>query len=451
MGYLDIAKGGWLPPVTLLQLSEQHGAMEVTPNSVEGSQTPSSDLPTKDNVPNTDRFTKFGRLPTELRLKIWKAALPGGRVVQYPVGEKRVIRAKRTCGTINSCITTTFANRESLDVARKTYKQLFVDFPSRQFGSQAAGGQPFVYVNYNIDAVLIEPVWLTPSELPRAFRSVNEVKHLSIGYPGPPAPSNIWGLLKQTCPKLQRLTFVETSCPEHGNKWTYEWTLVDFPPHPNKWTVLPDNYNSLLMRESESNSKGALAVLSAEAEKLRNQFAEFVDNLEWSNVSFNVACEEGAPDSCASANECLIYDDSTPQFEGGAADSGTSANECLINHGSPPQFEEEVCGSDTSSNKCPIDDDCPIEEDWSTYIHLLPDLSSSAQSTPSPPASPSLLCSTEAAAPGAYRILPTQICTHDSSTQSTSYIPNADINGLPQESYLDLLYLSSPIEPIFEF
>jgi len=134
------------------------------------------------------------------------------------------------------------------------------------------------------------------------------------------------------------------------------------------------------------------------------------------------------------------------QCEGEAPDSCTSSNECPINDGFSPQFEGEAPGLGTSSNVCLINDDCLIREDWSTYLDLPPDLSLSAQLTPSPPASPSLLCSTEAAVLDAYRMLPTQICTQDSLTQSTSYIPNTtDINGPSQESYLDLLFLSSPI------
>jgi hypothetical protein len=50
-------------------------------SALQGSQVPVSETENATS-PTLDSFTLFHQLPTELRLKIWRHALPGPRVVE---------------------------------------------------------------------------------------------------------------------------------------------------------------------------------------------------------------------------------------------------------------------------------------------------------------------------------------------------------------------------------
>ena len=92
-----------------------------------------------------------------------------------------------------------------------------------------------------------------------------------------------------------------------------------------------------------------------------------------------------------------------------------------------------------------MNDDSLSQEDLFRYIDLPPDLDLSAQSASLLPAPPSLLHSARTATPDA-NMLSTQTSEQDLSTQSTSYVSNAtDVNDSLPESFLDYLFLSSPL------
>jgi hypothetical protein len=144
-----------------------------------------------------------------------------------------------------------------------------------------------------------------------------------------------------------------------------------------------------------------------------------------------------APDSGTLSNECPTINN----YGGEAPDSGTLPNKCLI----ISDYKGEAPDSGILSNECPVGDNCVNQEDWSTYVNLPPDLDLSAQSASPLSTPPPLLHSARTATPD-IGMISTQICKQDSSTQSASYVFNAiNVNNSRPESYLELLFLSSPL------
>jgi hypothetical protein len=76
---------------------------------------------TKSPISDTEqKFTLFPKLPTELRHKIWKHALPGPRVVPLCIN-RSLRRRQRPCCVTNALITIRRACHEALDIVHKNY------------------------------------------------------------------------------------------------------------------------------------------------------------------------------------------------------------------------------------------------------------------------------------------------------------------------------------------
>lgn len=105
---------------------------------------------TKSPISNTEqKFTLFPKLPTELRLKIWKHGLPGPRVIPLCIG-RSLRRELRPCRVTNALITIRRACHEALDVVNKNYDKYVPAWKSQSnFIQDGQGQQAFIYINYD--------------------------------------------------------------------------------------------------------------------------------------------------------------------------------------------------------------------------------------------------------------------------------------------------------------
>jgi hypothetical protein len=178
---------------------------------------------TKSSITDTEqKFTLFPKLPTELRLKIWKHALPGPRVV--PLCTSRSLRRRqRPCCVTNALITIRRACHEALDVVNKNYDK-YVPVWKTQSDSieDGEGHQSFIYINYDIDTVYIHK-W-------GAFERVQEgclrrIKHLAWRGEETGAHQFEWAVLRASFPSLESFTLVATQD-------------FDYRPHKEEWKLL---------------------------------------------------------------------------------------------------------------------------------------------------------------------------------------------------------------------
>jgi len=169
-------------------------------------------------------FTVFPKLPPEMRLKIWKHALPGPRVVPYVPGRRRQCVGKR-CSAINSTIKITYVCRESCQVVQSAYEKLPVIFDPSTV--QCSEKQPYVYVDYSIDAIYVELNWFALEEQKAICPHLSKVKHVATNECNMRNPKvdspEFWDILRVSFPIIERVTFIIMQWRLHDHEYTIHW------------------------------------------------------------------------------------------------------------------------------------------------------------------------------------------------------------------------------------
>jgi hypothetical protein len=245
-------------------------------------------------IPSTDReFIIFAKLPAELRLKIWKHALPGPRVVQYCTRKawfRTQDKVEKCCAAVNSMIKITYACHESFQVVQSCYEKLVVTLDPSTVSADEK--YRFIHVNYNIDAVYLEFNWLYLADRIKLFPHLSKVKHLATAECNMREPElteeAFWDILRVSCPALKQVSFVFISCQE-AHEFGGDWALVPFPSTPHHNIDLPDpsvGYGP--EREEVVAEFGSLKVIVAESQELRKDIDSYTEKYEWSSLSFDV-------------------------------------------------------------------------------------------------------------------------------------------------------------------
>ena len=245
---------------------------------------------TKSPITDTEqKFTLFPKLPTELRLKIWKYALPGPRVV--PLCTSRSLRRRqKPCCVTNALITIRRACHEALDVVNKNYDKYVPVWKSQSDSIEdGEGHQAFIYINYDIDRVYIHK-W-------GAFERVQEgclrrIKHLAWRGEETGAHRFEWAVLRASFPSLESFTLVATQD-------------FDYRPHKEEWKLLhiPSEFGTSLAPPRSNHGRffmgarmkalkhyGQLAVKCAEVKRVRMDYQKYIEqHAEWENMLFHVA------------------------------------------------------------------------------------------------------------------------------------------------------------------
>ncbi|KAH8765697.1 hypothetical protein F5882DRAFT_414097 [Hyaloscypha sp. PMI_1271] len=234
-------------------------------------------------------FTVFPKLPPEMRLKIWKHALPGPRVVPYVPGRRRQCVGKR-CSAVNSTIKITYVCRESYQVVRSAYEKLPVIFDPSTV--QCSEKQPYVYVDYSIDAIYVELDWFALEEQKAICPHLSKAKHVATNECNMRNPKvgspEFWDILQVSFPIIERVTFIIMQWRLHDHEYTEEWAVVPFPSEPRYNFALTDFDNSP-GRALLSDEVGQLKLLVAESQALREEIDSYInDHPEWGQVSFEV-------------------------------------------------------------------------------------------------------------------------------------------------------------------
>jgi hypothetical protein len=233
-------------------------------------------------------FTLFPKLPPEMRLKIWKHALPGPRFVPYCPGRNRQCVGRR-CSAVNSTIKTTYACSESFQVVQSAYEKLPVICDPSPV--QCPEKQPYVYVDYSIDAVYVELNWFALEEQKFFFAQLSKVKHFATNECNMRNPevglADFWDTLRVSFPTIKRVTFIVQPCLR-GGEYTEEWAVVPFPSEPRYNFDLTD-FDYGPDRALLSDEVGQLKLLVAESQVLREEIGSYInDHPEWGQVSFEV-------------------------------------------------------------------------------------------------------------------------------------------------------------------
>jgi hypothetical protein len=96
-------------------------------------------------------FTLLPKLPPELRVKTWKHALPGPRVISLCIDDS----GTRPYRSANAFITIRLACHEALEVVKKNYVKYVPVLKSQSdFIQDDQGRQAFTYINYNLDTTI---------------------------------------------------------------------------------------------------------------------------------------------------------------------------------------------------------------------------------------------------------------------------------------------------------
>jgi hypothetical protein len=245
---------------------------------------------------NTEQvFTLFPKLPPELRLKIWKQALPGPRVVLFCIWDMlqgNRAEVARRCDSTNSLITITHVCQEARGVVLNTYDKLVnviqpsLDIPRDQ------EEHPFVYVDYSKDTVYVED-WVGMEQLIGLYLSkAQHVAWQEVELRNYSTLSS-WTVFKPACPVLKSLTFVGTwGVARH--KLDEEWMLLDILASLDSPKTLPqptweETYDEEELVEALDNH-GNLALLCAEAKEALEHFQEYAEeHTEWKDVTMKVA------------------------------------------------------------------------------------------------------------------------------------------------------------------
>jgi hypothetical protein len=234
-------------------------------------------------------FTLFPKLPTELRLKIWKLSLPGPRVVPLCIGRSRR-RGLRPCRVTNALLTIRLACHEALDVVNKSYDKYTPVWKSQlNFIEEGRGQKAFIYINYDIDTVYIHE-W---GRFERAQEGcLSKVKHLEWREEEKGAHQFQWVVLRASCPSLENLTLIAT--PDFDFRFPREeWKLLHIPSGFGTSFATPQlNYVrfSTAARMKALKHYGQLAVKCAEVKRVRTGFQKYIEqHAEWEKILFHVA------------------------------------------------------------------------------------------------------------------------------------------------------------------
>jgi hypothetical protein len=234
-------------------------------------------------------FTVFPKLPPEMRLKIWKHALPGPRVVPYVPGRRRQCVGKR-CSAVNSSIKITYVCRESYQVVQSAYEKLPVIFDPSTV--QCSEKQPYVYVDYSIDAIYVEPNWFALEKQKAICPHLSKVKHVATNECNMRNPKvdspEFWDILRVSFPIIERVTFIIMQWRLDDHEYTEEWAVVPLPSEPRYNFALTD-FDNGPDRALLSDEVGQLKLLVAESQALREEIDSYInDHPEWGQVSFEV-------------------------------------------------------------------------------------------------------------------------------------------------------------------
>jgi hypothetical protein len=316
-------------------------------------------------------FTVFPKLPPEMRLKIWKHALPGPRVVPYVPGRRRQCVGKR-CSAANSTIKITYVCRESYQVVQSAYEKLPVIFDPSTV--QCSEKQPYVYVDYSIDAIYVELNWFALEEQKAICPHLSKVKHVATNECNMRNPKvdspEFWDILRVSFPIIERVTFIIMQWRLHDHEYTEEWAVVPFPSEPRYNFALTDFDNSP-GRALLSDEVGQLKLLVAESQALREEIDSYInDHPEWGQVSFEVGLRAR---KTSTSNYWKIHYVFISDHNAGELDSLDAQNEefeyTIHWHGEPVKLGKGTLTScDPISEEVPDDDLCSIcgEQRWAT-------------------------------------------------------------------------------------
>ena len=245
---------------------------------------------TKSPISDTEqRFTLFPKLPTELRRKIWKHALPGPRVVPLCL-IRSLRRGQRPCRVTNVLITINRACHEALDVVNKNYDRYVPVLESQSNSIEDRQGQKaFVFINYDIDTVYINE-WGTFERLQEGCLS--KVKHLAWRGEETGAHRFELALLKASFPSLESFTLVATDGFDFRSH-KEEWKLVHIPSGFGT-SLAPPRSNqgrfSMGARMKALKQYGQLAIKCAEVKRGRMDYQKCIEqHPEWEKMLFHVA------------------------------------------------------------------------------------------------------------------------------------------------------------------
>ncbi|KAE9379850.1 hypothetical protein N431DRAFT_521625 [Stipitochalara longipes BDJ] len=206
-------------------------------------------------------FILFPKLPPELRLKIWKHALPSPRVIPLSIDDSYT----RPCRSSNALIVIRLACHEALSIVEENYDKYVPVLGSQSdFIQDDHGRQAFIYINYDIDTVYINE-WGRFEKI--QVDCLSKAKHLSWRAAEPLSHDFHWAVLRAAL-------FLDI--PKGFG------TSMRLPQWDGGWDGGPladilDEY-------------GHLAIYCAEAKQVRDEFHEYVkERAEWKTVSFKFA------------------------------------------------------------------------------------------------------------------------------------------------------------------
>ena len=240
-------------------------------------------------------FPVFPKLPIELRLKIWKHALPGPRVLPLPtenfIGREEEL--KRHLDAVNSLIGVKFACKEALGVVESSYDKLFV----QSLADETVSPDPniFLYLDYDVDIVYTDRT--LPLSKPRRMKILQElihVKHLAAyGNPRfglyPPNHEDLWNDIRFKCRNLRMFTILHSGLMDLA-VYGEECRLIKLPANYGDPITLPHPVAGFEPRRLMSESVGRLKFMCAEAAEIKRGFQAYVEKYQdWAELSFETS------------------------------------------------------------------------------------------------------------------------------------------------------------------
>jgi 2EXR family len=241
------------------------------------------------SIPLTE-FTLFPKLPAELRVKIWKNALPGPRVIPLCISYDVFDSTVHQCRSTSGLIIIRLACHEALDVVQKSYdKYVPVLMSQSDFIQDDDGQQAFIYINYDIDTIYLHK-WEQFEQMQK--QCLGKAKHLAWRGCELMAHSFTWIVLRAACPLMQIFTMVALQNQDFRYHFQ-EWRLVNMPIDFETSMVLPQwvggGWDDQQLADA-LDDYGVLALACAEAQHVRTEFDEYAkQHACWENVSFQVA------------------------------------------------------------------------------------------------------------------------------------------------------------------
>lgn len=190
-------------------------------------------------------------------------------------------------------------------------------------------GLPFLYVDFILDTILIDPEGLLPDEnsLHHLFVNLSLVKHLAIendNYDDATAvafgesvewyrPEDLWDIVRGQCRQLESLRYVVHCAPEIAKRGpVWESALVDLPPYDREVHGISGYYGESDMIRVGIDEGPILSAMCTVAGwlPLFKAYAEKHD--EWSNVKYGTSLkarrEKDAKESQGWILEYYVHD-----------------------------------------------------------------------------------------------------------------------------------------------